>query len=117
MTFGRPNIFWLLLLVPGLVAFLWWSWRVRQRLVLQFIQSRLLPSLTVGISPRREKIRLACIVACAPCLIVALAKLQIGVYWQIVQRSGLDIVIAVDSTESMLAEDITPNPMKQAKLV
>src|SRR4051794_33303741 len=116
MTFGRPNIFWLLLLVPGLVAFLWWSWRVRQRLVLQFIQSRLLPSLTVGISPRREKIRLAYIVAAVTCLIVALAKLQIGFDWQIVQRRGLDIVIAIDSSKSMLAEDIAPNRLARAKL-
>ena len=116
MNLGRPNILWILVLVPALVAFLWWAWRERQRLILQFVQARLLPTLTIGISPVREKIRLACIVGAVACLILALAKFQVGFDWQIVERRGLDVVVAIDTSKSMLAEDIAPNRLARAKL-
>ena len=74
MTFANPYILWLLLaLPPALLAFFWWSGRKRQQLLTQFIQARLLPVLTVGISAARQKIRLACLVLAVVCLILALA--------------------------------------------
>ena len=51
--------------VPLLVWFLWWAWRKKQTLVAQFVQSRLLAQLTVGVSQARQKIRLALIVFAA----------------------------------------------------
>src|SRR5579862_5803832 len=117
MSFGSPNILWLLLLLPpALIAFFWWAWRERQRLILQFIQARLLPALTLGISPFRQKLRLACIVAAVVCLILALARPQFGFDWEEVKRKGLDVVVAIDTSKSMLAEDISPNRLARAKL-
>ncbi len=117
MTFANPNVLWLLLLFPpALVLFFWWSWRKRQQLMAQFIQARLLPSLTVGISPFRQKVRLVCIVAAVICLIFALARPQFGFDWEEVKRKGLDIVVAIDTSKSMLAEDIPPNRLARAKL-
>jgi hypothetical protein len=52
MRFEYPRLLWLLLLaLPAALAFFWWSWRTRQRLIAQFVQSRLLANLTVGVSP------------------------------------------------------------------
>ena len=117
MTFANSYFLWLLLVIPpGLLVFLWWSWRTRQRLLTQFIQARLLPGLTVGISARRQKVRLACLVMAVACLIVALARPQWGFDWQEVKLRGLDIVVAIDTSKSMLAEDITPNRLARAKL-
>ncbi len=60
MNFANPNMLWLLLVFPpAMLVFFWWSWRKRQQLMTQFIQARLLPGLIVGISPLRQKIRLA----------------------------------------------------------
>jgi len=54
MTFAHPQVLWLLLVFPpALAGFFWWSWRTRRRLLTQFIQARLLPGLTVGISNQR----------------------------------------------------------------
>ena len=51
--FERPEMLWLLLLVPpALIAFLIWAWRKRQRLLGEFIEPRLLVSLTAGVSLR-----------------------------------------------------------------
>src|SRR3989449_3633387 len=117
MTFAHPNILWLLLVIPPtMLAFFRWSWRTRQRLVTQFIQARLLLGLTVGISPTRQKIRLACLISAVICLLLALARPQWGFDWEEVKQRGLDIVVAIDTSKSMLAEDIAPNRLARAKL-
>ncbi len=117
MTFANPHLLWfLLVLPPGLLAFFWWSWRTRQKLLTEFIQARLLPALTVGISNRRQKIRLSCLLLAVACLLLALARPQLGFDWEEVKQRGLDIVVAVDTSKSMLAEDIAPNRLARAKL-
>jgi Ca-activated chloride channel homolog len=117
MTFANPNMLWLLLaLPPALLAFFWWAVRTRQRLLTQFIQARLLPALTVGISPARQKIRVGCLVLAVVCLILALARPQWGFDWEEMKLRGLDIVVAIDTSKSMLAEDIAPNRLARAKL-
>ena len=117
MNFANPNMLWLLLAIPpALLAFFWWSARARQRLLTQFIQARLLPTLTVGISATRQKIRVGCLVAAVACLILALARPQWGFDWEEIKQRGLDIVVAIDTSKSMLAEDIAPNRLARAKL-
>ena len=117
MRFANPQMLWLLLVIPpALLAFFWWAGRKRQQLVTQFIQARLLPALTVGISARRQRIRLGCLVLAVICLILALARPQWGFDWEEIRQRGLDIVIAIDTSKSMLAEDIPPNRLARAKL-
>ena len=117
MSFANPQFLWLLLLVPPLlIGFLWWSARARERLMTQFIQARLLPGLIAGVSATRQKIRAAGLVAAVCCLILALARPQWGFDWQEVTQRGLDIVVAIDTSKSMLAEDIAPNRLARAKL-
>jgi Ca-activated chloride channel family protein len=117
MTFAHPQVLWLLLVFPpALAAFFWWSWRKRQTLATQFIQARLLSSLTVGLSATRQKVRLGCILLAVVCAIVALARPQWGFDWQEVKQRGLDIVVAIDTSKSMLAKDIAPNRLARAKL-
>jgi len=117
MQFASPHLLWLLLVVPpALALYFWWATRVRQKLLTQFIQARLLPALTVGISPARRKIRFALLILAFAFLIVALARPQHGFDLQQVQQRGLDIVVAVDTSKSMLAEDIAPDRLERAKL-
>jgi Ca-activated chloride channel family protein len=117
MRFEHSNLLWLLLVVPPVLAgFFWWSSRVRQKLLAQFIQARLLSSLTVGVSPARQKIRFALVILAVAFLIVAIARPQRGFDLEEVQQNGLDIVVAVDTSKSMLATDIAPNRLTRAKL-
>jgi len=117
MQFAYPHMLWfLLVLPPALIAFFWWSWRKRQYLMSQFIQARLLPNLTVGLSARRQRIRAATIVGAVACLILALARPQWGFSWEEARLRGLDIVVAIDTSKSMLAEDIAPNRLTRAKM-
>ena len=117
MRFEHPNLLWLLLAIPPVVAiFLWWSERVKQKLLTQFVEPRLLTSLTVGISLTRRKWRYALLILAIAFLIVAIARPQRGFDIEEVQQNGLDIVVAVDTSKSMLATDIAPNRLARAKL-
>jgi len=116
MKFAAPQMFWLLLIVPAMLLFFWWSWRVRERLMAQFIHSRLLPGLIAGVSSTRQKIRAVLILAAIVCFIVTLARLQWGYYQEEVPQKGLDIIAAIDTSKSMLASDIAPNRLARAQL-
>ena len=117
MRFEYPNLLWLLLVVPpALALFFWWRERARQKLLTQFIEARLLSSLTIGISPTRRKIRFALVVLAVALLVIVLARPQYGFDLQEVEQRGLDIVVAVDTSKSMLTTDIAPNRLERAKL-
>jgi Ca-activated chloride channel family protein len=117
MRFEHPNLMWLLLLVPpALALFFWWRERVKQKLLTQFVEVRLLERLTAGISPQRRKIRFSLLILASAFLIVTVARPQRGFDLQEVEQRGLDIVVAVDTSKSMLATDIAPNRLERAKL-
>jgi Ca-activated chloride channel homolog len=117
MSFASPQLLWLLLVFPpALFLFFWWSWRKRQTLMAQFIQGRLLPGLISGVSPVRRKIRLGCLILAVASVIVALARPLGGLSYEQVKQRGLDIVVAIDTSKSMLATDIAPNRLARAKL-
>ena len=117
MNFAYKHILWsLLIILPALTLFFWWAWRERQRLMTQFIQARLLPGLIFGVSPTRQKVRFALTTIAFALLIIALARPQWGFTWQESKQKGLDIVVAIDTSKSMLAEDIAPNRLQRAKL-
>ena len=116
MKFALPNLLWLLLLVPLLALFLLWAWRTKERLIAQFVQSRLLAQLTVGVSKTRQKVRLGLLVVAVTCAVLAMARPQWGFTWEEVSQKGLDIVVAIDTSRSMLAADIPPNRLERAKL-
>jgi Ca-activated chloride channel family protein len=109
MTFAHPSVLTMLaVLVPLLVLLFWWSWRVRRRLIEQFVPRRLQQALTVGLSPRRARWRAVLWIAALAALLVALARPRYGAGAVEVRQRGLDIVLAVDTSRSMLAEDAGP---------
>jgi Ca-activated chloride channel homolog len=117
MQFAHPNVLWLLLVIPpAIIGFYLWSARKRRALITAFIQARLLPSLLAGDSDTRRNIRLGLFLAAVCLVIVALARPQWGFTWEEVKQRGLDIVVAIDISKSMLAEDIPPNRLARAKL-
>ena len=117
MRFEHLQILWLLPVVPPAMILLFWlATRQKQKLLAQFVSARLLPVLTTGISPARQKLRFAFLILAAAFLIIALARPQYGFDLEEVQQNGLDIVIAIDTSKSMLTTDIAPNRLERAKL-
>lgn len=117
MRFEHPSILWLLLVVPpALAVFFIWSEDIKRRLLAEFVEPRLLPQLTSGLSPERRKWKYALLVAAVALLIIAAARPQRGFDLEEVRQNGLDIVVAVDTSKSMLATDIAPSRLQRAKL-
>lgn len=117
MRFASPQILWLLLVLPpALMLFLWWAGRKKQALLGRFIESRLLNELLAGVSPTRRKVRWALLVAAVVFAVFTLARPQWGFDWEKARQRGLDIVVAIDTSKSMLAENVAPNRLARAKL-
>jgi len=117
MRFAESRLLWLIAgMVPLLTAFFIWSWRKRQKLIREFVRSRLLAELTVGVSKGMQKARLILLVMVVALLLATLARPQWGFFWEESRQRGLDIIVAIDTSQSMLAEDISPNRLTRAKL-
>ena len=117
MRFAQPQFLWILLAaIPAIAALFYWSWRVKQKLIRQFVQARLLASLTMGVSTRRQTFRIALVVAAVAGTLLALARPQWGFAWEEAKQQGLDIIVAIDTSRSMLAQDVEPNRLEKAKL-
>ncbi len=117
MKFGNPPMLLILLAVVGLLSvFMFFAWRKRQRDMGLFVRSRLLANLTVGLKPAIQKLRMILILASVAFLMLALARPQWGFTLEELKQSGLDIVVALDTSRSMSTQDVAPNRMARAKL-
>ena len=117
MKFVHHHILWLALVVGLLLGgFFLWSWRRRRALIAQFVSTRLLPELSVGVSNVRQKVRMSLALAAVIFVMLAMARPQWGFSWEEAHQRGLDIVMAIDTSRSLLAEDIMPNRLSRARL-
>ncbi|HOW66923.1 MAG TPA: VWA domain-containing protein [Candidatus Paceibacterota bacterium] len=117
MKFARPE--WLAFLAITITAaalFLAWSRRKKLDLLSRFIPARLQEQLMSGVSPRHQMIRDLLWLFGLAFIMVALARPQWGYRMEEVRQRGLDILVAVDTSRSMLAEDTSPDRLRRAKL-
>ncbi|MFL6504117.1 MAG: vWA domain-containing protein [Candidatus Udaeobacter sp.] len=116
MSFGAPEWLWALLLVPLLIAlFVHSEHRGLKRLQL-FVSARLLPQLAATVNRRRRIIRFGLLLLGLALAIVSLAQPRWGYTFEDVKRKGLDLLVAVDTSRSMLSNDVQPNRLERVKL-
>src|SRR5215469_12070804 len=116
MSFGAPEWLWGLLLIPLLIAiFVHSEHRGLKRLQL-FVSARLLPQLAGTVNRPRRIIRFALLLLGLALSIVSLAQPRWGYTFQDVKRKGLDLLVAVDTSRSMLSNDVQPNRLDRVKL-
>ncbi len=102
---GKPTLLWLSWLVPLLAAFYAYAgWR-RQKLLSRFASPALTARMLVGQSPWRARFKASLVVMATLAIVLALAQPKIGFTWEEVPRRGVDIVIALDVSDSMLVKD------------
>ena len=115
MNWGAPDVLpWLWLLLP-IAALVYWLQRMRLRRVEKLIAAGLWQNLSPGWLPRRLYGRLTLWLIALLLFGIGLARPQWGFAWREIKRTGLDIVVAVDASRSMLATDLKPNRLQQAK--
>lgn len=105
----------LLLLVPLLIAFYVYGFRRKRDALATFVSARLSRRLVPSYRRRRQWIRAGLVAAAAAFVVLAAMKPQWGENEENVPRRGRDIVVLLDVSLSMLAEDVAPNRLERAK--
>src|SRR5437660_8223216 len=116
MSFGAPIWFWALLVIPVLALLFA---RAEQRGIArlrEFVSPRLLPQLAATVNRSRRVFRFALLMLGLALAIVSLARPQWGYVYEDVKRKGLDLLFAVDTSRSMLSNDVQPNRLERVKL-
>lgn len=116
MSFANPNFLWLLISLPLLIG--WYVFKNLYRANAMVLSA---PALFSGFKPSLKTYLqhipffLRCVALAA--LIVALARPQSKHSWQDIKTEGIDIVLAVDISASMLAKDLKPDRLEASKAV
>jgi len=111
--------YWLLLgLFTCLAAVLFITFNIlrRKKELRNFAAPSLLPGLISNVSRSRRRLKNLLFIMGLACLFIALARPQYGNRWIEVRRKGIDILIGIDVSKSMLVADIKPNRLGRAKL-
>lgn len=115
MKWHDPDVLlWLPALIPLLVLTGLLLRRRAARLE-RIAEQGLWPTLLAGYSFKRQRTRNLLRIIALALAVVALARPQWGFKWEKVQQRGLSIIVALDTSKSMLAQDIKPNRLQQAK--
>src|SRR5881296_3786799 len=116
MTFGAPEWLWGLLLIPILMAFFIRAERLGLRRLQEFVSARLLPQLAGTVNRPRRVVRFALQLLGLSFGLLSLAQPRWGYTFEDVKRKGLDLLFSVDTSRSMLSNEVQPNRLERVKL-
>ncbi len=117
LTFGEPLWLWALLLVPALAGLFWWAQTRRSALIARIVAPRLREQLASGVNLAMRWVKVGLVLLAIALTIVALAKPRMGFVQREIKTKGRDVLLAIDTSRSMLATDVTPTRLARAKLV
>ncbi|MCD8261455.1 MAG: VWA domain-containing protein [Bacteroides sp.] len=115
--FAEPAYLYLLLIIPVLVLLYIHSVYSRRKDIKRFGDPELLAGLMPEVSQYRPSVKFGLLLTALTLLIFVIARPQFGAKYETVKRSGVEVIIALDISNSMLAEDVAPNRLERAKRV
>lgn len=117
MKFASPEYFYLLLVLPVMLAIYLYSNYKRRKNLQAYGDINLLKNLMPEVSNYRPGIKFWLSLVALALIVVALARPQFGSKKETITRQGIEVVIALDISNSMMAEDIAPNRLEKAKKI
>jgi len=115
MRFAAPENFLILFGVLAIGLFILWALARKKKLLARFGDIPLIMKNAPYISFPRQRTKAVMLILAMVFLTLALARLQFGTHLELLSREGLDIVVALDVSNSMLARDMKPNRLDKAK--
>ena len=115
--FEDPTYLWLLLLVPALVAIRIIGLRSQRKRMALLGNPTLLRTLSPGISRRRPAIKFWLLMAAIALMVVMIARPQTGSSISHEKRQGIQTMICLDISNSMMAQDVAPSRLEKSKIV
>ncbi|MBE6286746.1 MAG: VWA domain-containing protein [Mediterranea massiliensis] len=113
--FEEPTYLYLLLLLPLLVTFYLYSNYRRRKAIRKFGDPELMARLMPDVSKYRPDVKFWMLFASLGLFALLLARPQFGSKLETVKRQGIEVMIALDISNSMLAEDVQPSRLQKAK--
>ncbi len=111
----HPDLWWLFGVVPMVCAAFLWGLRFKRRAVASFASRALAPLLMDCLLPGRQAARAGLMVAAVGFVVAAIVGPRWGMYLEKQKVHGVDIVVALDVSKSMLANDLQPSRLERAK--
>lgn len=115
--FEEPAFLYLLLLLPALVIFYLYKNYKRRRRLREFGDPELMAQLMPSVSRHREDMKFYLMVCAVGLLVVLVARPQFGSKAENVKRNGVEIMIALDISNSMYCKDVQPSRLERSKLL
>ncbi|MFM7203546.1 MAG: VWA domain-containing protein [Myxococcota bacterium] len=115
MRLAEPSYLLLLWIVPALAAFYLWAFRERDRLMAEFASLPMLAKLIPQVQRGRQRVKAALLTTAVVFALLSVARPQWGFKWEEITRQGVDILVAVDVSQSMMATDVSPNRVVAAR--
>lgn len=116
MHWGSPFYMNLLLLIPAVAVFFVFTALSKRKKLEAFGDIAIIEKLYISKSLAKDRVKRILVIIAATFLILSLAMPQIGTRLTMAKRYGVDILVAIDTSLSMLAQDIKPNRLEKAKL-
>lgn len=117
LRFEDPIYLWMLLIIPILVLMRFIAWRKRKRNLRKFGDPSLLKEMMPDVSKYRPTIKFCLLLSAITILIFMIARPQVGSRISHEKREGIEVLIALDISNSMLAQDVIPSRLEKSKLL
>lgn len=115
--FEDPLYLYLLLIIPILALVRYVGWRQRRKILRKFGDPELLKELMPDVSAYRPTVKFWLLMAALALLIMMLARPQMGTKISHEKRNGIETIICMDISNSMLAEDVVPSRLAKSKML
>jgi len=117
MNLGNDNALWFLFLVPLVLvpAYVWCFWR-KARTLRILASDEMLAKINNTVSLKKQMFKAGLLLTAFASIVIALTEPKWNPQPQQIRRKGRNVVILLDTSKSMLAEDITPNRLERSKI-
>jgi Ca-activated chloride channel family protein len=112
-----PSVLLLIVIsLPLEVFFSFWRLKKRESRILQLGDKPLTDTLIIGVSTTQRRVKYTLKLSAMVCLLIALARPVWGIAEEAVNAEGIAIIVVLDVSRSMDAQDVSPNRIERAKL-
>lgn len=115
--FANPIYLYLLALIPVFIVLYVFFLHLKKKKIRKFGDPKLLAHLMPDVSPVRMHIKFALMMVALGLIILVMARPQYGMRNEEVKRSGIEVMIACDVSNSMLCQDVNPSRLDKSKMI
>ncbi|MBO4486770.1 MAG: VWA domain-containing protein, partial [Bacteroidaceae bacterium] len=117
MQFANPEYLYLLIVLPLLVVLFWLNRRAGHKRLLRLGKAEYVRRLIAEVSETRVWVKFSLLMAALAMIVLMLARPRMGMRLKTDTLSGIEVVVAMDISNSMLANDVEPSRLEKAKQV